>query len=115
MMQWDSVGRTPDSGPRAGWDGPLSVEPSPVDATTEAEIQASVKHAMERVGPHPRMTPAELAAHVHDLLAARGEQPHLNDDTRRSAEHAAGLLLTALGLAPAFVRALLTPGNIRPS
>ena len=101
MMQWDFVGQIPDSEAPGGWGGPLAVESPPVDNATEAEIQASVKNAVERVGPHPRMTPAELTAHVHDLLEARGEQPHLSDANRPCAMHAAGLLLTALGLPPA--------------
>ena len=101
MMQWDSVGLTSKPEPPPGEDGPLSVQPLPVDEATEAAIQDSVKRAVARVGPHPPITAAELTAHLHDLLSARGQRPHLTDANRPDVEHAAGLLLTALGVAPA--------------
>ncbi|EXG80028.1 hypothetical protein [Cryptosporangium arvum] len=59
----------------------------------------------DAAGTHPLsaepipVSPDDLVAWVHDLLAGRGLAPALTPETRDAAEHAAALLLGALGVA----------------
>ena len=50
-------------------------------------------------GPRPPLTPAELAAHAHDLTDARGQRPTLTPANRAEVEAAAARLLAALRVA----------------
>ncbi|GAA3390282.1 hypothetical protein [Cryptosporangium minutisporangium] len=97
MIDYDPTGElTADPGDVPGWDGRLRVEPDPPESSEEGPV--SVREVFARIAPPVPLMAADLAAHVHDLLAARGQNPWLTDANRDSVEAAATYLLGALGV-----------------